>query len=56
MNKYRMTVKATVFKTFTVEANNEIEAYELAHAFFSTEPDDIEEKYYEEVDDCVLVS
>jgi len=46
--KYEVTIQARVVKTYTVEADNEDVAYELAHELFSVLNDDIPERYEEE--------
>jgi hypothetical protein len=47
MKTYAVTIKATVYKTITVEAENEDDAYVEAHELFSVMPDD-SERYEEE--------
>jgi hypothetical protein len=46
--KYEVTIQARVVKTYTVEAENEDLAHELAHELFSILNDDIPERYEEE--------
>ena len=46
--KYEVTIQARVVKTYTVEADNEDLAYELAHELFSVLNDDTPEQYEEE--------
>ena len=46
--KYEVTIQARVVKTYTVEADNEDLAYELAHEQFSVLNDDTPERYEEE--------
>jgi hypothetical protein len=46
--KYEVTIQARVVKTYTVEADNEDLAYELAHEQFSVLNDDVPERYEEE--------
>jgi hypothetical protein len=46
--KYEVTIQARVVKTYTVEADNEDLAHELAHELFSVLNDDIPERYEEE--------
>ena len=46
--KYEVTILARVTKTYTVEADNEDLAYELAHELFSVLNDDTPERYEEE--------
>ena len=47
MKTYAVTIRATVYKTITVEAENEDDAYVEAHELFSVMPDD-SERYEEE--------
>lgn len=47
--KYKVTIQARVVKAYTVEAENEDLAYELAQELFSVLNDDIPERYEEEV-------
>ena len=51
MKTYAITIRATVTKTITVEADNEDDAMEQAHELFSVLCDDIDEDYNEEVID-----
>ena len=51
MKKFAITIRATVTKTITVEADNEDDAMEQANELFSVLCDDIEEDYHEEVID-----
>jgi len=46
--EYKVTIKATVYKTLTVYADSKNEADELAHEFFSVSNDEYLEKYDEE--------
>lgn len=46
MKTYEVTIRATIYKTLTVEAENEDEAYEAAHEQFSVLP--LYERYDEE--------
>ena len=46
--KYEVTIQARVVKTYTVEADNEDLAYELAHELFSVLNDDVPERYEED--------
>jgi len=48
MKTYEVTIKATIYKTLTVEAANEDEAYEAAHEKFSVLNDDTPERYEQE--------
>lgn len=47
MKTYEVTIRATIYKTITVEAENEDDAYVEAHELFSVMPDD-SERYEEE--------
>ena len=47
MKIYEVTIRATIYKTITVEAENEDDAYVEAHEVFSVMPDD-SERYEEE--------
>jgi capsid portal protein len=49
--EYKVTIKATVYKTIAVDANSENEAYELAHDVFSVQRDEWPERYEEETVD-----
>ena len=55
MKKYKVTIQARVVKSYTVEAENEDLAYELAHELFSVMNDDIPERYEEETLDILEV-
>lgn len=46
--KYEVTIEARISKTYTVEADNEDLAYELAHESFSVLPDEAKEHYEQE--------
>lgn len=46
MKSYEVTIRATITKTYTVEAEDSIKAAEQAHELFSTEPDPCE--HYEQ--------
>jgi hypothetical protein len=48
MKTYRVTIRATVTKTVTVEAENEDDAYVAAHEDFSVLCDGEDERYEEE--------
>lgn len=48
MKTYEVTIKATVYKTITVEANNEDDAYVAAHEEFSVLPQEGERERYEQ--------
>lgn len=48
MNTYNVTIKAEVYKTITVDAADENEAYAAAHELFTTASDEWPERYNEE--------
>lgn len=48
MKKYNVTIKATVTKTYEVEAETEDQAIEEAHGIFSVLNDDTPEDYEED--------
>jgi hypothetical protein len=48
---YAVTIKATVYKTLIVDAENEDEAYIAAHEDFSVLPDGKDERYEQETID-----
>jgi hypothetical protein len=50
MKTYDVTIRATIYKTIRVEAENENDAYVEAHEVFSVMPDD-SERYDEETID-----
>jgi len=45
MKTYEVTIRATIYKTITVEAENEDDAYVEAHERFSVLNDDTPEQY-----------
>ena len=49
MNKYEVTIRATICKTIIVDAENQNEAYAEAHDLFSTDIDEWPERYEQEV-------
>ena len=49
MKTYDVTIKATVIKTYTVEAEDEEEASLSAHEAFTVESDDTPERYEQEI-------
>jgi hypothetical protein len=52
MKTYNITIRATITKTYAVEADNEDAAYESANAMFSVlNEDGIDEHYTQEVID-----
>lgn len=55
MTTWRVTIKATVTKTYEVEAETKDEATETAHSLFSVAPDDVEEDYDEQTEDVEKV-
>lgn len=48
MKPYEVTIKATIIKTYTVYANSEDEASEIAHDDFTVQIDDAPEHYEQE--------
>jgi hypothetical protein len=48
MNTYEITIRATITKTYTVEAKNSDEAIELANELFSVLEDGAPENYEQE--------
>lgn len=48
MKPYEVTIKATIIKTYTVYANSEDEASEIAHDDFTVQIDDAPERYEQE--------
>jgi hypothetical protein len=48
MKTYDVIIKAEIYKTIRVQANNEDEAYEEAHEIFTALPDEWPEKYNQE--------
>ena len=48
MKTYAVTIKATIYKTYTVEAASKDEALSLAHESFSVVHDGAPERYEEE--------
>lgn len=55
MKKYEVTIRATIYKTITVEAENKNAAYKEAHEIFDVRSDDWPEKYEEETMDIRVV-
>lgn len=51
MKTYEVIIKATIYKTITVKAENEDEAYIQAHERFSVLNDDTPERYEQETID-----
>lgn len=49
MKTYEVTIRATITKTYTVTAANEIKATEAAHEIFTVECDETEEHYTQDV-------
>lgn len=45
MPLFKVTIRATITKTYEVKANNRDEAIEFAHEEFSVLPDEAREKY-----------
>jgi len=52
--RYHITVTARITKTYEVDAMDAQEAEEIAHAMFSTEKDNIQEKYEQETQAVTL--
>jgi hypothetical protein len=48
MKTYEVTIKATIIKTYTIEAENEAEALATGNDIFSVEPDEAPEHYEQE--------
>lgn len=48
MKTYDVTIKATIYKTYRVEAISEDDAYEQAHDCFSALNDEAPERYEQE--------
>ena len=48
MKTYAITVRATVTKTYEIEAESRDEAVETAHEIFSTSSDGVDEDYQQE--------
>ena len=55
MNTYNVTIKAEIYKTITVNAEDENKAYEAAHDLFDVRSDDWPERYNEETIDIELI-
>ena len=51
MKKYEVTIKATITKTYTIEAENEAEALATGNDVFSVETDEAPEHYEQELVD-----
>lgn len=51
MKTYDVTIKATIYKTYRVEAISEDDAYEQAHDCFSVLNDETPERYEQETID-----
>lgn len=56
MKKYSVTIRATITKDVLVEAENEDQAYELAHQVFSVLNDGSDEQYEQDALDINEVS
>ena len=48
MKTYDVTIRATIYKTFRVEAQDEDEAYVEAHELFNPHSGEAEERYEQE--------
>jgi hypothetical protein len=51
MKTYEVTIKATIIKTYTIEAENEAEALATGNDVFSVETDEAPEHYEQEIID-----
>jgi len=51
MRNFDVTIRVTITKTYNVQADNEDNAYELAHEKFTLECDDTPEHYEQETVD-----
>lgn len=51
MKTFEVTIRATVTKTYTVQAKDKHDAYNEAHEVFTVSPDDANEYYDEETID-----
>jgi hypothetical protein len=49
MKTYEVTIKATIIKTYTIEAESEAEAVATGNDIFSVEPDEAPERYEQEM-------
>ena len=49
MKRYNVTIRATITKTYKVEAENEEQAAEYGHEMFSVLNDDTDEDYTQDV-------
>lgn len=48
MKTYDVTIKAEIYKTITVQASNEDDAYKEAHEIFTVSADEWRDRYEEE--------
>ena len=48
MKTYQVTIKATIIKTYTVDADGEDNAIDIAHDYFTVQIDDAPERYEQE--------
>lgn len=55
MKTYEVTIKATIVKTYTVQAPDENEALNLGHEVFSVETDEAPEHYEQDTVDVTEV-
>jgi len=51
MKTYEVTIRATIVKTYTIEAQNEDEALATGHDIFSVETDEAPEHYEQDTVD-----
>jgi hypothetical protein len=51
MKKYEVTIKATITKTYTIEAPDDLEAMNIGYEVFSVETDEVPEHYEQELVD-----
>jgi hypothetical protein len=48
MKTYEVTIRATIVKTYIIEAQNKDEAFATGHDIFSVEIDEADERHYEQ--------
>jgi hypothetical protein len=56
MKTYEVTIRATVLKTYTVQAHDDNEALNTGHEIFSVETDEAPERYEQETVDVTEVT
>jgi hypothetical protein len=49
MKQYEITMRSVITKTYIIEAEDEGNAIEVAHESFSVLPDDMPERYEQEI-------